>query len=134
MGYSLSVASFIARLSSWPPASTSHSDNYSNRIFPLVFVRAALSSSSKLRNSTRNNNQHNTKRPSSARLSTRRFDLPIAIVLNCVVASLALHLSSASLSSSLFFSAAAASRTSLSSRLRSVIRCSFSVAFFSRSA
>jgi hypothetical protein len=47
---------------------------------------------------------------------------------------MALRFSSASSSSSLFFSTATASRTSLSSRSRSVIRCSFSSAFFSRSA
>jgi hypothetical protein len=46
---------------------------------------------------------------------------------------MALRFSSAILSSSLLFSADAASRTSLSSRSRSVIRCSFSAAFFSRS-
>jgi hypothetical protein len=54
--------------------------------------------------------------------------------LNCAVASTPLRLSFASSSSSLFFSAAATSWTSLSSRSRSTICCSFSVAFFSRSA
>jgi hypothetical protein len=67
-------------------------------------------------------------------LLARRFDLPVDIVLNCAVAFTALRFSSASSSSSLFFSAVAASRTSLSSRSRSTIHCSFSVAFFSRSA
>jgi hypothetical protein len=45
-------------------------------------------------------------------------------VLNCALASVALHFSSPSSSSSLFFSAVAASRACLSSCSRSVIRCS----------
>jgi hypothetical protein len=55
-------------------------------------------------------------------------------VLNCAVASTALHLSSASSSSSLFLSAVVASRTSLSSHSRSIIHCSFSSACRSWSA
>jgi hypothetical protein len=48
---------------------------------------------------------------------------------------MALRFSSASSSSSFFsFSAAAASQTSLSKSSRSTIYCSFSIAFFSRSA
>jgi hypothetical protein len=58
----------------------------------------------------------------------------VAAALNCAVASTTLRLSSASSFSSLFLSAAAASLTSLSSRSRSVIRCSFSSACRSWSA
>jgi hypothetical protein len=54
--------------------------------------------------------------------------------LNYAVASLALHFSSMSSSSSFFFLAAGASRTCLSSCSSSMIRYSFTAAFFSRLA
>jgi hypothetical protein len=99
----------------------------------LVFFRAVSSSSSRLRKPVIQHKLAHDKSTSYDKIvnTTIRPTDGQSVELRSSLRGLALFFASSSLS--LFFSATATSRTCLSSCSRSVIRRSFSVAFFSRS-